>query len=78
VLNERSEFVKANKKYLDYSNLNRDLQSELSKQPNVIFVPMSFDSIHESWWLDDCHVNKAGERYKAQLLSRCIGSALAR
>lgn len=59
---------KSDKKYRELCLLNSDITSELAKKFGAVYVGFSFNSIDSNLWIDDCHLNKEGERKKAEIL----------
>lgn len=77
VLNKKSDFVKANKKYDELNTLNISLSKLLCTQLGGIFVALEYDSIKNSAnWMDDCHLNSEGEKNKADILFPYLVRAL--
>jgi lysophospholipase L1-like esterase len=58
----------ADKKYRKLCLLNSDITHELAKKFGAVYVGFSFNSIDSNLWIDDCHLNKDGERKKAEII----------
>jgi lysophospholipase L1-like esterase len=79
VLNRDNEFVKSNDKYVMVNSLNASIAESLCKEFGGYSIPFTFDSIkNTASWLDDCHVDAAGEKEKARLLYRALMPVLNR
>jgi lysophospholipase L1-like esterase len=57
-----------NKKYHELCSLNSDITHELARKFGAEYVGFSYSSIDSMLWIDDCHLNKDGERKKAEIL----------
>jgi lysophospholipase L1-like esterase len=56
------------KKYSDLCLLNSDITHELAKKFGAVYIRFNFNSIDSMFWIDDCHLNKDGERKKAKII----------
>jgi lysophospholipase L1-like esterase len=76
ILNERDAFVKNNQLYLKRCNENIIMSYSLAQQTGGETIPFTYDSIRDAkWWVDDCHLNAAGEKNKAEIvLPHIIGT----
>lgn len=69
ILNTEDAFVKRSAPYRQQCAENVDMAAMLAREVGGVNVSFTFDSIQNPhWWLDDCHLNAAGERNKAQIL----------
>lgn len=67
VLNKNDRMVQENAKYRAASQWNIDITRDLAKETGAVFIPFTFDSISGAGhWLDDCHLDAAGEQQKAE------------
>lgn len=78
ILNERDSFVISSPRYRQMCGLNTQISTRLAGQVGGTVIPFTMDSIHNPHsWLDDCHLDSAGELNKAQIvLPYVIQSAL--
>lgn len=77
VLNKNSAQVRSNPKYTDASEWNIALTRQLAREMGGIYVPFTFDSISRAEsWLDDCHLDAAGEQEKAAVVFPHVVNAL--
>ncbi len=69
ILNERDSFVITSPGYQHMCALNAKITTQLAEQAGGIVIPFTMDSIHDHRsWLDDCHLDSAGELNKAQIV----------
>ncbi len=70
ILNEKDEQVKSGKRYRELSELNIALSQQLcSEYKGVYHIKFSYDSIsNQKSWIDDCHLDAAGEMEKAAII----------
>jgi len=69
ILNTNDAFVKASPGYLQQCIACVSIAEKLSEETGGVNVNFAYDSIRNpGWWLDDCHLNAAGERNKAQIV----------
>jgi len=55
-------------KYSELCSLNSDITHELAIKFGAVYIGFSFNSIDSTLWIDDCHLNKEGERKKAEII----------
>ncbi|MBS1685314.1 MAG: SGNH/GDSL hydrolase family protein [Bacteroidetes bacterium] len=69
ILNEKDSFVNNSLLYRDLCAENLRISAKLASEAGGIVVPFAYDSIHDPHsWLDDCHLDTAGEMDKAMVL----------
>lgn len=79
VLNVKSDFVRDSEGYRSITALNDSLSKLLAEQNGVYFIPFAYDSISRGdYWVDDCHLNAAGEKEKAQLVLNYLTANMKR
>ncbi len=58
----------SSERYSYYCALNAALTKDLAEQYSAQFIPFTFELIDATLWIDDCHLNAAGEKKKAALV----------
>ncbi len=68
VVNKYSKHVKENRKYGETVDLNNEISKNLCSKYGGVFI--EYDSIsNASYWIDDCHLNIAGEQEKGKYIA---------
>ena len=79
ILNTTDVFVQSNPAYLHQCIENVSMANMLAQQTGGVNVSFSYDSIQNPrWWLDDCHLDPAGEKNKAQIVLPYVIKAAGR
>lgn len=77
VTNNESNFVKENSMYQQIVILNNRISEAICHKLGVQFISFAFDSIqNKNSWIDDCHLDKSGEKNKAGLVFQHIKANL--
>ncbi|MBS1618516.1 MAG: hypothetical protein JST76_08360 [Bacteroidetes bacterium] len=78
IVNERDSFVISSAPYRAMCALNVQISARLAAPTGATVIPFTMDSIHDPHcWLDDCHLDSAGELNKARIaLPYVISAAL--
>lgn len=76
-LNPYSEIVKKNPQYAYWAEQNNSISKNLAFELGATYIPFTYASVKDKKsWLDDCHLDEAGEKDKALLVWPFVKKAL--